>query len=247
MNFGQIKSEVGRLLNDPNNTRWSSQVILDRANEAQNEICVLTKAHRNRRNYTATANQAYIDIGNLDIIDITNASLTDSSGNIYPLEGITREELQYRYPDYQNWDAGAPRFYLFESLANRLFLFPTPDADHAVDSGTSLWTVIRPSDMDDDEDVPFDDDPGLYSFHMAIVHYVVSYCWMDEGTPEAITKSIFHRSGIEDRPGQYEKYLKMIKSLYDSVSDTRQRIQTKPQGGRLGRWLRPSKAYPFYF
>jgi len=77
---------------------------------------------------------------------------------------------------------------------------------------------------------------------MAIVHWVVAQCWMDDGTPEALGKSKFHRSGSIIKPGAYEDEIMRINDEFDNPKLPRQ-IKYQKQGGRLGSWA-PSKTNP---
>lgn len=243
MNLGQLYTEIGRLLNDPSNQRWSTTVLLDRINQAQRTIQAYTKAVVTKENLTPTANSAILVL-DAGVMDIQRASILRSDGSLYPLEGITRYELDYRYPNWENWDAGEPVRYYYEASFNQLYLVPKPDAANALLEGVSVWEIQMPADLANTTDIPFDSNAQMIPYHTAIVHWVVAVCFMDDGTQEALAKSSFHKSGMIERPGEFEKQIKLITARFDSLSDVPANVLWKPQGGRIGR-NSISKSYPF--
>lgn len=244
MNLGEIKAECGRLLNDPNNDRWSGETITGRANQIQTEIQALTNAIKTENPLTPTEGQSAVTIDS-SAMNVVRVRITNSSGEIKPLVGKTQEELDFLFSNWKQWDNGEPEYWYLDATLGTVNLVPPPNSSYAISSGLSVWEVRKPTDLSDDTDVPFDSNDGMIPFHMTIVHGVVALCWMDDGTPEALAKASFHRSNNMERPGQFENQLKIIKSTFDAPTNFQSRIMTRPQGGRLGRWSKPSKAYPF--
>lgn len=243
MNLLEIKQECGRLLNDPGNQRWSGDVITSRANQIQTEIQALTNAVKTTELLTPTAGSAVVSVDS-SVINIVRVRKTMPDGSILPLPGITEDELDYKYPNWSQWDDGDPIFYFFSSSLSRISLVPAPDSVHAITNALSVREIRKPADLSDDADIPFNSNTGMIPFHMTIVHGIVALCWEDDGTPEALAKAIFHRSNNPDRPGQFENQIKIIKSTFDMPTNISTSIMQRPQGGRLGRWGRPSKASP---
>jgi len=67
---------------------------------------------------------------------------------------------------------------------------------------------------------------------------------MDDGTPEALAKARFHKSGSMLHPGEYEKQLGRIMAEFDSPDIIQSQVLWKPEGGRAGGWGFPSKSNP---
>lgn len=248
MDLSELQAETGRLLNDPNHDRWTASVLTDRFNMAQSIVQNYTSAVKRKGTYTATANSSEVEITS-SVLDVLMVRITRSNGDKSRLEGITREELDYRYPNWENMDAGQPEVYWFDgtgSLSNaKINLVPKPDAANAVTNGLEVWEVRVPADLSASSDVPFDSSIQMEPYGLSLVHWAVAQCWMDDGTPEALAKAKFHRSGSLERPGEFEKQILRIREDFDAPTDIPSRILWRPQGGRLARRGRISKAYPF--
>lgn len=246
MNLEGIWAECGRLLNDPNNDRWSQSVLTTRANEAQTIVQALTKAVKVKETLTPTADTQEVTVDTATI-DILRVVLTLPDGNKKPIEGISREELDYRYPNWENMDPAEPSVYFFDASNAQLNLVPKPSSTYALASSLAVWEVRKPADLSASTDIPFDSNVPMTPYHLSICHWVVAQCWMDDATPEALQKSKFHKSGMLERPGEFEKQIILIRSDFDNPTDIPARILWKPQGGRLGRTNRLSKSNPMGF
>lgn len=247
MNVLEAKQEIGRLLNDPNNERWNSDVLIARINLAQKEIVGLTNCIKTQSTtYTPTANQETVEITTfLDILDVT---IQRSNGDVVPLIGISRQELDYRYPNWRQWDPGEPQYWWYAEFqgstnTQEMHLVPKPDANNAITDGLGISGVIAPRDVDEDSDSMFNGISVLDPYKMSIVHWVVAQCFLDDATPEAIAKSKVHRTGDMLRPGLYESQIARILQEFDRPSGKNSRILWKKEGGRIGSFG-PSKAYP---
>lgn len=244
MNLSELQAECGRLLSDPNNTRWSADVLTARLNRAQNEVIAYASLYKNPVAYTPISGQQYVSLPQT-IISVIRASLVLPDGTIKILNGINREELDYRYPDWQNWNDGEPIMYFWDGVNRRFNMVPAPDDLHAITDSLTIWEVDRlDPGMVDPTDVPYGGLFSLREYHMVLVHWAVAYCWMDDGTPESLAKSHFHRSGDMSKPGQYELELKRIMDTFDVVDLADYNILWKPEGGRIGTWGSPSKSFP---
>jgi hypothetical protein len=245
MDRSALEAEAGRLLNDPNHDTWSTSVIDARLDLAQTEVNGYANAVKTKETLTPTANTSEVAVSALTI-DIVRARYTLPSGEKFPLEGITRDELDFRYPNWENWSPGKPMAYTFDASNRNLILVPAPDAAHAIASALDVWEVRQPASLSSSTSVPFDDVALMVPYHMAIVHWAVAQCWMDRGDPESLAKAKFHKSGVLSGPnaGQYENQLMRIIEKFDRPEDIPIRINWKPQGGRLGGWGTRSKSSP---
>lgn len=246
MILSEIWAECGRLLNDPNNQRWTTDVLTFRANLAQTEIQGYTDAVKTAENLTPTAGTGTISV-NSNTMDIVRANKTTVDGSIKPLKAINREELDFRYPDWRQWQPGEPQFYFYDATNQQIALVPAPDANNAITNGIGLWESRKPADLSNSYDIPFDSNSQMIPYHPAICHWIVAQCWMDDGTPEALGKAKFHKSGSMLHPGEYEKQLGRIMAEFDVAEDVQTQILWQPEGGRAGGWGFPSKSMPLTF
>lgn len=243
MNLSQLQQESGRLLNDPQNQRWTIDVLTTRINLAQTEIQGYTNAVKTQELLTPVANQSYLSVNSLTM-DIVRASKTLTDGSIRPFDGINREELDFRYPDWQQWQSGEPLVWWYDATLQRINLAPIPNALNAIANSITLWESRKPADLVNLTDIPFDSNNAMIPYHTAIVHWVVAQCWMDNGDTESLGKSKFHKSGSMLTPGEYEKQIGRILAEFDVVESVPEQILWQPQGGRTGSWMFPSKSNP---
>lgn len=244
MNLSQLQAECGRLLNDPSNTRWSIDVLTTRINLAQTEIQGLTNAIKTSENLALSVGISNVNL-NASAMDIVFIYKQNINNEIKPLMGKTRQELDFMYPDWRQWQPGEPAFWFYEATNQRVFLVPAPDAYNA--NVITVYESLKPADLVNPTDIPFDSNNQMVPYHMAIVHWVVAQCWMDDGVPESLGKAKFHKSGDPMHPGQYELQLARIKSTFDVPEIIPGHILFQPQGGRIGQWFIPNKTNPFDF
>lgn len=244
MNLSDLQAEIGRLLNDPSNQRWTTDVLTTRINQAQTIVQGYTNAVKTLETLTPVVDTATVSV-NSGTLDIVRVRITRSNGDKEKLEGITVEELDFRYPNWENLGSGKPENYWFDATNAQINLVPKPDSTNAITNGLSVWEVRKPADLSSSTDIPFDSNSPMVPYHLSIVHWVVAQCWMDDATPEALGKSKFHKSGILERPGEFEKQIMRIREDFDMPVDIPARVLWKPQGGRVGSWSTPSKSYPF--
>lgn len=183
---------------------------------------------------TPTADTKEVDLAN-DTLDITRVTLTDSDGDVHVLTGKSRDELDFYFPDWETWSSGLPIHYFYDASENDLILVPAPSSTYATTDALKVWEIQPPASLTSDSSEPFDANQAMQSYAYSIVHWVVAQCWMDDGTPEALAKSRFHKSGSFEAPGEFEKYIKMIRAKFDAPSMVPARIKWLPQGGRLWR------------
>lgn len=237
MNLGELKAECGRLLNDTNHQRWSESLLTTRLNLAQDEVVAYTDVYKI---YAAASVSAGVDSTILDsaTMDVNRVYL-DYGDEQYPLTGMSTVELDYRYPGWYNWSDSRPQVYSYDQVTRTITFHPAPDKDIIV----NMFQLVKPADLSLDTEVPFDSNVALIPYHISLVHWTVAQCWMDDGTPESLSKSMFHKTGNILKPGQYELQLKRIMDKFDGSENIQNHILWKSQGGRRGSWG-TSKSYP---
>lgn len=243
MTLEELQEEIGRLLGDPAHDRWPLTTLTTRINEAQTIVQGYTNAYQTTETGTLNTDDESTDL-NANTMDITMVTITRPNGDIDRLQGITRFNLDYDYPNNRNTDSGDPIFYFYDQQVLRLW--PIPDSTY---NGLSIFIreVRKPDDLVDASDIPFNSSNLLIPYHMAIVHWVVSQCWMDDGTPESLAKARFHKTGVLDDKGagQFELQIKRILAKVNSPEDVPEYIKWKPTGARVGASNYPSKSNPF--
>lgn len=246
MILSEIWAEAGRLLSDPSNQRWTTDILTVRANLAQIEIQGYTNAVKTQEILTPIAGQSYLSL-NANTMDIIRATKTRSTAEIIPFVGMTREELDFQYPNWPQWLSGEPLYWFYDATLQRMNLVPTPDNANAIANGITVWESRKPAPLVLSTDTPFDGNNQMIPYHMAIVHWTVAQCWMDDATPESLSKARFHKSGSMLSPGEYEKQIGRILAEFDITEAVPERILWRPEGGRTGSWWTPSKSNPLPF
>lgn len=231
MNLGQIYAECGRLLNDPQNDRWSQATLLSRINDATMDVLILTNSLKTKETLSTIAGQTAVQL-DTDVIDVIRVDIKRGDGSWFKLNGYLRDQLDFNFPNWQQISNGEPRAYWWDGTNQQINLVPPPDSNNAFVTALRVWEIQKPSDLANSTDIPFDSNAAMIPYHGAIVHDVVADCWMDDGTPEALAKSRFHRSGTMSRPGQFENEIMKIKAHFDTPEDIPVKILWRKQGGR---------------
>lgn len=233
MQVSDLYSEIGRLLNDPNNDRWSQAILLTRINLAQTAVLAYSNAVKTKETLTPVAGTAEVSV-DTDTMDIIRVHIKNSDGEWKKLNGILRDQLDFEDPNWRNRDNDEPFAYTWDGTTQQIVLVPAPSSDWAQTDGLQVWEVQKPADLTGSTDVPFSSNNAMIPYHMAIAYWVVAQCWMDDGTPEALTKSKFFRTDDFSRPGKFENEIQKIWKKFDSPKDIPARILWKPEGGRAG-------------
>lgn len=242
MILSEIWAEAGRLLNDPANTRWTTDVLTFRVNQAAMIVNGYANAVKTTETLTPTANTQQVNL-NANTMDIIRVTFVRSDGDRISRQGISRFDLDFDYPNWENLNAGEPQTWFYDASNQQINLVPKPDSSNAITNGLEVIEIRKPANISVAADIPFDSNNQMVPYHLAIVHWVVAQCYSDDSTPEALAKANFHRSGSLDRPGQYEQHIKRLLDKFDVPEDAPTRIKWRPSGGRLGGWG-PTKANP---
>lgn len=242
MQLSELQDEVGRLIGDPNHDRWSVSVLNTRINQAQTAILGYSNAVKTLETLTPTASVATVSV-DADTMDLIRVDIKRTDNSWVKLRGYLRDQLDFEFPNWQQLTTGEPLAYWWDGTNQKINLVPAPDAANAITNGLRAWEVRMPAALSSASDVPFDSNVAMIPYHMAIAYYAASHCIMDDNTDEAMKKSRFHRSGLMDRPGNFERELKRIISRFDTPEDIPARILWRPQGGRGGNYRIDRKAF----
>lgn len=239
-----LYTEIGQLLSDPLNNRWLPTTLLPRINLAQTKILSLTNAIKTKESLTPVAGTATVSL-DTDTMDIVRVHIKNTSGEWKKLHGILRDQLDFENPGWRQLTAGEPMAYTWDGSTLVMTLVPAPSSTWAVSNGLEVWEVQKPTDLTLTSETPFATNNAMIPYHMAIAHWVVAQCWMDDATPEALGKSKFHRSDDFSRPGKFEMEIKSIREKFDAPEDIPARILWSPEGGRASKSGFRSKSNPF--
>ena len=243
MNLSSLQAECGRLLGDPQNSRWTTDILTTRINIAQQVIQGYSDAVKTSETIALVASTASYGL-NANTMDIIRIYKVFSDGSLRPLQGVTREQLDFLYPDWNQWQAGEPVYFIYDATSQQITLAPTPNSSI---SSLVVYESRKPADLVNSTDIPFDSNNQMIPYHIAICHWVTAQCFEDDGTNEALVKAKFHRSGSMTSPGEFEKNLGRIMAEFDVPESIPSRVMFRPQGGRLGYSTWPQKSNPFIY
>ncbi len=237
MNRSDLEEEIGKLLGDKDHTRWSTTTIDTRLDAAELDVQKWTNAVKTATSYTPVASTAEVTVS-ANIIDILRATYTLSDGTVKGekngFKPISRWELDFSRPNWQNEVAGEPECWTFDASTRQVILIPKPDT--SVSNALTLLEVRQPTtplSQGTSSSQPFDSNALMVPFHRALAYWVVSECLKDNQDSESLQKSRYFRSNDLQRPGEYEKEIKQILMKFDVPEAIPARVLYQPQGGRI--------------
>lgn len=185
MNLNTLTGFVGTLTNDINKTRYAA-VYTTILNEAQNQFAMDTKCtFKDMTVQSIVAGQATYPLPT----DFMWERLVLANGLM--LSPISRFELA-RQNSGSRWDlvTGTPRAYCIDPDVARqqILLYPIPTQN---DNGNDLQMTYfaLPTAMSSGTDVPLNNNPLLYQYHMGIAAWAAWYMLASEdSTPSIETK-----------------------------------------------------------
>jgi hypothetical protein len=241
-----LQDEIGRLLGDPAHDRWPLDVLTRRINIAQTNVNSYAGALKTKETLTPTASVSAVTL-NANTMDINRVDITRTDGTLFSLPGVTRENLDFDYPNWQNLEAGVPVSWWYNASTQELNLIPSPDSANAITNGLFVTEIRKPSDLVNASDIPFDSNNQIVPYHMAVVYWVVAQCWADDGTPEALAKARYFKTGVmtQGGAGQYEQEVMRFIARFDRPESVPDHIKYRPTGGRAGSTNYPTHSNPF--
>lgn len=108
----------------------------------------------------------------------------DETGRLLPIHSV--EETNNRYPGWQSVeeDSGPPAFVVYDT--GNITATVTVVPKHTTTRKYYIHYVIKPDDLSNDTDVPFNTDPNLTDLHPLIAYKAAAYLFETDKTPDGI-------------------------------------------------------------
>lgn len=239
MQRSDLEAEIGRLLGDPNNTRWSTAIIDTRLDAAEVDVLVYTNSVKQSNSYTPVASSSYVTV-NTKLIDVLRATYTLPDGTVKSqnrgFDPISTWDLDFNRPNWRNESPGEPILWSFDASNNRVILVPPPDSAHLLASGLTLLEVASPTtplSQGTSTSVPWDSNSLMVPYNRALVYWVVSECLKDNNDTDSLNKAKYFRSNDLQQPGEYEREVKKILMKFDVPEAIPASVKYQPTGGRI--------------
>jgi len=167
MNRGELRTLIGNMVEDPNQTRFTAAKYNDAINHSQRQFAMDSKALYKDQSITMVSGTAAYSLGT----DFMMEKMVVLNG--IELSPISRGELQRR-KGREDWtgDEGTPEFYIIDPEESRktITLYPKPNS---IDNGTALVVTYYafPSDLSSDVSVPLNSSSLMVQFHIGLAAY----------------------------------------------------------------------------
>lgn len=167
MNRGELRTQIARMVEDPNQTRYTAATYNDAIESSQKQFSMDSKALYKDSAITMVAGTAEYSLPT----DFMLEKMVVLNG--IELSPITRSELQ-RKKGEDTWtdDEGTPRWYIVdpEEARKKITLYPTPDS---TDGGTALVLTYYaiPATLSTDASVPLNASTLMTQFHIGLAAY----------------------------------------------------------------------------
>ena len=166
-----IQTMIGDLINDPNNTQWSTSQVQDQIQHSMEQFVEDTKALTDTQSFSVVSGTNTYDLSNdtLDIIRVAHNGLALARRGKFDLD----------IEQVADWSItqGTPRSYYvdFTSTNTNLTVFPIPQSGDAGTNNLIVEYVKVPPTLSSDSDEPLNSQPLLRPYLMAIVYNAAAY------------------------------------------------------------------------
>lgn len=179
----EIRQEMSDTSTDTDFQKWSSTVLNERINSAQDEITNITRCIHGNTTITPTVGISTYTlpencIGTERILYDTDASTLTIKYK--ELDYHTMDELDRDHLGWEYASSGCPVGYWYDQ--NYVGFYPAPGLLYVGYYGNGkIYYQVRATSMTADTDIPFQGYRHLYPYHKIIVWYVCALCAHDEG------------------------------------------------------------------
>lgn len=178
-----IRNEVRDVLRDnqasTTRRRFSNTTLNRRINISQKNIAAYTRCLTSRIRVTTIADQrGYIMPNIVGEITRVSYSISTDTTTYKRLPRVNYAKLDQDTAQWDNEDSSDPNKYCLRR--NRVELSPPPATAYAGTYKLQVDFAVIPDDLDDDDDVPWNDKKALYPYHELIISDVLSMCFFQE-------------------------------------------------------------------
>ena len=198
MNLLDINSYVRIFANDATKMKYQDTFFTTLANEAQKDIVMTTNCLKCASPYTfdTVVDQAtYTLPDNILKIDYDGGVAYYDGDKTDRLDLVTRQWLDNYESSWRDASHDRPLYYYMNNQV--LGLYPKPDT--AVTNGIIVYYIVKPTDLANDTDIPFNGNRMLDTYHIAIPYFML---W-----------KIAEIERLEVAPYYQQQYLNEIKKL----------------------------------
>lgn len=172
MNLLDINSYVRIFANDANKMKYQDTFFTTLANEAQKDIVMTTNCLKCATPYsfdTVIDQATYTLPDNILKIDYDGGTAYYDGTRTNRLDLVTRQYLDNYEGNWRDALKGTPLFYYMNNQL--LGLYPKPDT--AVVNGIIIYYIVKPTDLVNDTDIPFNSNRMLDTYHIAIPYFML--------------------------------------------------------------------------
>jgi len=181
MNRSEMRAEIRRLIRDtstdPASQKVTDETINDRINEIQEEMAQIVGMLTSRGTVDVVAGTREYTLPSW-VLAITAANFKDSGGTYLPMTKITENELDLLDSDWRDADTTSDTPGYYYTRRDKIGVYPMPSQSRT--SAIQIDIMRRPTALDEDTDIPFENDYRYYSGHMGIVYGVAKICMYDD-------------------------------------------------------------------
>lgn len=162
----ELVTQIGLLLNDPSNTRFTAAEKQTKIQAAQEKFVADTRCLKDVSNVSVVADTASYDLPT-DVMDIERVALSGIE-----LRRISKFELDRLTGANWSADDGTPGYYYVDLDPNnkKIYLYPVPQSGDAGTDNLVIEYVKIPPTLSTGTSVPLDAHTLLTPYHMALAY-----------------------------------------------------------------------------
>lgn len=182
-----LRVKIGDAKADINNRHWSDSILNTRINIVQDEIAKETLCIQARISTTTVANQREYNYNSDVIVPFRMSYMINSTSyTVYMATSAAYKKLEFKTiagldNDSSNWENATPGLPMkYYERGQTYGLYPAPSTVYASTWAVQIDYYKKPTALSSDNDIPFDGDVLLYSYHKLLIYGVVIMCREDD-------------------------------------------------------------------
>ncbi len=197
-----LRNEIRDILNDNQAStarqRWSNTTLNRRINISQKKIAAYVRCLTSRIRITTIADQrGYIMPDIVGEITRVSYAISSDTTTYKRLPRVNYSKLDQDTLQWDNESSSDPNKYSLRR--NRVELSPPPSSTYAGTYYLQIDFAVIPDDIDEDDDVPWNDKKSLYPYHDIIISDVLSMCF--------VQSKMFELAGYYDKKAGFDMEL----------------------------------------